>query len=335
MALARRDRPAAADAGPDPDAGSRREASDADSPRAISARGWRRLLRRVLAHVTGDRLMVQSAGVAFFAVLSIAPVLVTAVSVYGFVNTPEQAREQLSDAAGMLPPELRSVLIDQLTTITAASGQVLTWRGLTGLLVALSTATTAMTYLIDGLTLAYREEETRGLLRRTGLALLFVLAGAVLIAGLTFASGAVSSVLSGLSGPLRAVGSVAAWVALALVVAVALAVLYRFAPDRKQARWRWITLGSGVATLAWLATTLAFFTYVGNLGSYQSTYGSLAGVAISMFWLWTTVFLVIVGAAVNAEAERETVCDSTVGPDRPPGARGAVVADSTPPYPRG
>jgi membrane protein len=76
-----------------------------------------------------------------------------------------------------------------------------------------------------------------------------------------------------------------------------------------------------------------FFAYVQTLGSYESTYGSLAGVAISMFWLWVTVFLVIAGAAVNAEAERETVRDSTVGPERPPGDRGAVVADSTPPYP--
>ncbi len=70
-----------------------------------------------------------------------------------------------------------------------------------------------------------------------------------------------------------------------------------------------------------------------SLGSYESTYGSLAGVAISMFWLWTTVFLVLVGAAVNAEAERQTLRDSTVGPEQPVGERGAVVADSTPPYP--
>jgi membrane protein len=88
-----------------------------------------------------------------------------------------------------------------------------------------------------------------------------------------------------------------------------------------------------VATLLWLATSIGLFAYVQSLGSYEATYGSLAGVAISMFWLWITVFLVIVGAAVNAEAERQTVRDSTVGPERPLGERGAVVADSAPPYP--
>jgi membrane protein len=277
--------------------------------------------------------MVQSAGVAFFAVLSIAPVLVTAISVYGAVNTPEQALQQLSSMAGVLPADLRSVVADQLTTITAASTQVLTWRGLTGLVVALWTATTAMTYLIDGLTLAYHETETRGFLRRSGLALVFVLGGALLLGAVLAAAGAVSRALAEVSGPVRAVLPLVSWAALAVLVTVVLAVLYRYAPDRKEARWRWITGGSTVATLLWLASTAGLFAYVERLGSYQSTYGSLAGVAISMLWLWTTVFLVIVGAAVNAETERQTTRDSTVGPDQPLGERGAVVADSAPPFP--
>ncbi|WP_216870353.1 YihY/virulence factor BrkB family protein [Modestobacter excelsi] len=313
--------------------GRRPQASDADSPQKISAAGWRRVLRRVLVHVVSDRLMVQSAGVAFFAILSIAPVLVTAISVYGAVNTPEQALQQLSRVTRMLPTELRPMVADQLTTITTASTQVHTWSGLTGLVVALYTATTAMTYLIDGLTLAYHEKETRGFLRRSGLALLFVLGGAVVLGALVTAAGALSGSLSGAPGVVRTLAPVLAWLCLAGVMTAVLAVLYRWGPDRKGARWRWITGGSAVATLLWLATTLGFFAYVERLGNYQSTYGGLAGVAISMFWLWATVFLVIAGAVVNAEAERETTRDSTVGPEQPLGERGAVVADSAPPYP--
>jgi membrane protein len=308
-------------------------ASDADSPRRISAAGWRHVARRVLVHVGSDRLMVQSAAVAFFALLSIAPVLVTAISVYGAVNTPEQALQQLSRVTGMLPTELRPMVAEQLTTITTASGQVHTWSGLTGLVVALWTATTAMTYLVDGLTLAYHETETRGFLHRSGLALLFVLGGAVVLGALVTAAGALSGPLDGAPGPVRAVAPVLGWLFLAGLMSTVLALLYRWGPDRAQARWRWVTGGSVVATLLWLATTIGFFTYVERLGSYQSTYGGLAGVAISMIWLWASVFLVIVGAAVNAEAERETTRDSTVGPEQPLGERGAVVADSAPPYP--
>jgi membrane protein len=277
-----------------------------------------------------DRLQVLSAGISFFALLSIAPVLVTALSVYGAVTTPQEALDQMSRLTGLLPEELEPVVAEQLTTITAASAQVLTLRGLTGLVFALWTATTAMTYLIDALTLAYHQTETRGFLRRSGLAVVLVLGTALLLGAVITVAGVLSQALDGAPGPLRAV---APWLGLAALMTGALAVLYRFAPDRKPARWRWISGGAAVATVLWLATSLGLFAYVQTLGSYQSTYGSLAGVAISMFWLWISVFLVIVGAAVNAEAERQTVRDSTVGPDRPLGQRGAVVADSAPPYP--
>ncbi len=308
-------------------------ATDAVSPHRIPPREWWPVLRRIGRHVLSDRLMVLAAGISFFAVLSIAPVLVTAISVYGAVNTPEQALEQLSSVARMLPPELEPIVADQLTTVTAASTQVLTVRGLSGLVVALWTATTAATYLIDALTLAYHETETRGFLRRSGLALMFVLGGALLLGGVIAAVGAVSRALDGVHGPVRDLAPVLLWLTLAALMAMVLALLYRFAPDRKQARWRWITGGAAVATVLWLATSVGLFAYVQSLGSYESTYGSLAGVAISMVWLWISVFLVIVGAAVNAETERQTVRDSTIGPERPLGERGAVVADSAPPYP--
>jgi membrane protein len=308
-------------------------ATGARSPHHLSVRDWRHVLRRVAAHVFGERLMVQASAVAFFAILSVAPVLVTTVSVYGVVNTPEEALEELSGLVRMLPPDLRSLVEEQLTTIASASTNVLTLRGLGGLAAALWTATTAMTYLVDGLTLAYRETETRGFLRRSGQALVLVLGSAVLLAGALVVGGLTADVLDDAPGPVRAVVPVLTWIAAAVVMSAVLAVLYRFGPDRRQARWRWLTPGSSVATLLWLAATIGFFAYVRSLGDYAATYGSLAGVAISMVWLWTTVFLVIVGAAVNAEAEKQTVRDSTVGPEQPLGERGAVVADSAPPYP--
>jgi membrane protein len=287
---------------------------------------------RAARHVVATRLPLLSAGVAFFAVLSIAPVLVTAVSVYGAVNTPEQALAQLSRVAELLPPQLEPLVADQLTSITTASTQVLTVRGLTGLVVALGTATTAMTALIDALTVAYHENETRGFARRTLLALAFVLGGALALGALLTAGGAVSRTSDEFPAAVRAALPVTVWVTLAVLMVGALAVLYRVAPDRKQARWRWITGGAAGATILWLATSVALFAYVQRLGTYESTYGSLAGVAISMFWLWITVLLVVVGAAVNGETERQTELDSTIGADRPPGHRGAVVADDTPPY---
>ncbi len=307
--------------------------SDASSPHRIPPRGWWRVLRRSVRQAFGERLMVQVSAVAFFALLSIAPVLVTALSIYGALNSPEEALQQLSDMAEVLPDDLEPLVADQLTSITAASGQVLTFRGLTGLLAALWTATTAATYLVDALTLAYHEEETRGFLRRSALGLAVVLGGAALLGGAIAGRGLLSSVVAAAPGLLGSLESTLVWIGLAGLMVLVLAVLYRVGPDRRQARWRWISGGAVLATFLWLATSLALFAYVQGLGDYTATYGSLAGVAISMVWLWISVFLVVLGAAVNAEAERETERDSTVGPDRPLGERGAVVADSAPPYP--
>jgi membrane protein len=311
----------------------RSTSSEATTPRQIPAAQWRLIARRVGRQVTAARLPLLSAGIAFFAILSIAPVLVTALSVYGAVNTPQQASEQLASVARMLPAEVEPVAADQLTTIAAASTQLHTVRGLTALLIALWTATTAATSLIDALTLAYRETETRGFLRRTGLALSFVLAGALLLGAVIAAAGMVATATAGAPEAVRIVVPWLAWLALAALMSGVLAVLYRLAPDRKNARWQWTSWGAAGATVLWVVTSAALFAYVQSLGTYESTYGSLAGVAISMFWLWVTVLLVVLGAAVNAEAERQTVRDSTVGPERPPGEREAVVADSVPPYP--
>ena len=315
------------DGGPAPH---RSRADDAAAPGEIPARSWRLVLGRALRHCVAARLPLLSAGVAFFAVLSIAPVLVTALSLYGAINTPTQALAQLSRIAEMLPPQVEPVVADQLTSITSASTRVLTVRGLTGLAVALGTATTAMVSLIDALTVAYHETETRPFWRRCALAVGFVLGGALLLGAVIAAAGVLFRALSDAPDVVRGGARVLIWLALAALTSTVLAVVYRFAPDRKQARLRWLTWGATGATALWLAASAALFAYVQRLGTYESTYGSLAGVAISMFWLWISVLLVVIGGAVNGEAERQTERDSTVGPERPMGERGAVVADTVP-----
>ena len=303
---------------------------DAVGPGQLPGTSWVELVRRAAVHVVEARLPFLSAGVAFFAVLSVAPVLVTALSVYGALNTPAQARGQLARVAEVLPPQVELLVTDQLTSITTASTEVLTVRGLLGLGLALWTATTAMVALIDALNVAYHETESRGFVRRTLLGLLFVLGGALLLGAAIALAGIISRTIDDSSGHVGTVLAVAVWPALALLMSMTLAVVYRFAPDRKNPQWRWTTWGAAGATALWAATTAALFTYVQNLGTYGTTYGSLAGVAISMLWLWLTVLLVVFGAAVNGESERQTSRDSTTGPERPMGQRGAVVADSTP-----
>lgn len=179
------------------------EAEDAVAPAQLTAQSWRQLMRRAAGHAVDARLPFLSAGVAFFAVLSVAPVLVTALSVYGALNTPAQALSQLSRVAEMLPPQVQSLVADQLTSITTASTKVLTVRGLVGLGLALWTATTAMVALIDALTAAYHETETRSFLRRTLLGLVFVLGGALLLGAVIALAGVISRAIDGAPGFVR------------------------------------------------------------------------------------------------------------------------------------
>jgi membrane protein len=141
--------------------------------------------------------------------------------------------------------------------------------------------------------------------------------------------------LLGDSPVLRFLLSAARWVLLVVLVTVALAVLYRVAPDRDAPKMRWVSVGAGMATLLWLLASVGFSIYVSTFGNYAKTYGVFAGIIVLLFWLWITSYAVLLGAEINAEAEQQTAADTTRGPAEPLGERNAVKADSVPdPEPR-
>ena len=107
-----------------------------------------------------------------------------------------------------------------------------------------------------------------------------------------------------------------------------LAVVYRYAPSRDRPRWRWVSWGAVAATALWIIGSIAFSIYVRNFGSYDATYGSLGAVIILLLWLWLSAFIVLLGAELNWEMEHQTARDTTEGPERPLGRRGAHMADT-------
>jgi membrane protein len=117
------------------------------------------------------------------------------------------------------------------------------------------------------------------------------------------------------------------WPLLLAAVAVLLALIYRYLPSREHAKWRWVSWGSGFAAIAWLAMSLAFSWYVANFGNYDETYGALGAAVGFLTWVWLSATVVLIGAQLNAELEHQTAQDTTTGPDRPMGARGAMPAD--------
>jgi membrane protein len=121
------------------------------------------------------------------------------------------------------------------------------------------------------------------------------------------------------------------WILLFAVAVLGLAIVYRFAPDRQRAQWRWVTPGSLIAATLWLIGSVLFALYVRNFGSYGETYGALGGVVILLMWFYLSGYIIILGAEINAETERQTRKDTTTGQPKPLGARGAYSADTVGP----
>ncbi len=304
----------------------------ADRPQEIPAPGWRQVLRRAWQETKRDQVPLLAAGVAFYSFLSLFPAMIAAVTVYGLVADPETVARQSEEVARALPSDAASVVTGQMEAISQSPEGSLGLGLLTALVLALWSASGGVGNVITAVNIAYDEEETRGFLKRKALALGLTL-GAIVFVVLAVALVAVAPALLDARAdapPVRWGLEAARWLFLLAAVMVALGVVYRYAPDRENAKVRWVSVGAAVATVIWLLASLGFSLYVDNFGSYGETYGALAGVVVLLLWLWLTTFIVLLGAEINAEAEQQTIKDSTTGPEQPLGQRGAVKADSVP-----
>jgi len=303
---------------------------DAGTPTAIPAEGWLQVVRRAWAEAKDDNVPILAGGVAFAAFLALFPALIAALTLYGLVADPAQVAAQVADLAAALPETARPIITDQLASVTASSDGALGVGLVISVLAALWSASGGTMNLIKATNLAYDEKESRGFLRLRGTALALTF-GAVAFLLCAVALVAVVPVLFdalGLGGIGLVVAQVVRWALLVALVVGALAVVYRAAPDRDAPRFRWVSTGAVVATALWVLGSVAFSLYVDNFGSYNKTYGALAGVIVLMLWLYLTSYIVLLGAEINAESERQTARDTTRGEEQPMGERGAEAADT-------
>ncbi|MGY1913906.1 YihY/virulence factor BrkB family protein [Blastococcus sp. SYSU DS0973] len=305
---------------------------DAGSPTQIPARGWKQVLKRAWAENNADNMPIIAGGVAFFGFLAIFPALLALISIYGLVASPEQAAAQVEEFTAGLPEAAQQLIENQVTAVTENAGGALTLSLVVSILAALWSASGGVNNLVKAVNIAYDEVETRNFLKLRALSLVLTL-GAIVFVVLTIGLVAVLPVVIDLL-PLGSVGTVlveiARWLLLLVVVAGSLAVLYRVAPDRDAPKFRWVSLGSIVVTVVWALVSLGFTIYVNNFGSYDKTYGAIAGVIVLMLWLYLTCYLVLLGAEINSEAEHQTGLDTTDGEPMPMGERDAVKADTLP-----
>ena len=299
----------------------------AEQPQQIPARGWKDIALRVKDEVKQDQVPLLAAGVAFYAILSLFPAVIAAVSIYGIAADPATVRRQIEQLTRLLSPETATILTQQIKQITTGAGGALGLATVLGIATALWSASSGMKALITGVNLAYGERESRKFFKLRGLALLLTL-GAMLLMGIALTLiVAFPALTNDWPTALRWTASILRWLVLAVLLVIGLAVLYRFAADRDNPRWSWVSWGSVVATVLWVAASLAFSFYVSAFGNYNKTYGALAGIIILLFWLFLTAFMVLLGAELNTEMELQTAKDTTAGPEKPIGERQAHAAD--------
>ena len=312
------------------DPGERGRGRHADRPGQIPGAGIKDILARVWRNILKKNLSLVAGGVTYYLLLSLFPALATLVSLYGLVADPRQVARTLNALSRVIPAGSQQLIAAELHHLTAASNTALSAGAVIGLVISLATASFGVSGMISAVNIAYDQEDTRSLAKFYWITL-------ILTVGLII-SGTVTLVLVALlpvilshldaDATTKWVALVVEWPVLMGFVMATLMVLYRYAPHRENARWEWITPGAVIATLLWVIVSLLFTVYVARFNNYDATYGALGAVAVLLIWLWLSSYIVLLGAEINAEAERQTKRDSTTGAPEPMGRRGAVVADT-------
>lgn len=301
----------------------------ANAPWEIPALGWKDIVWRTYRNIGRDSLPSVAGGVTFYLLLATFPAVTAFVSVYGLFIDPTTVEKLLYHWSAILPNDALELIGDQMMRLAAQRHEVLSAAFAVSTLISIWSANAGMKALLVGLNVAYDEVEKRPYFRRTLFTYAVTLSAVAVISAITMLTVAAPVLLGALGlrevhlqfAPLR-------WLLVYLIVAFALTLVYRYGPSRLRPKWRWVAFGGAFAALVWVPGSLGFSFYVDNFTHLGATYGSLGAVIGFMLWVWFTVMVVLVGAELNAEVEHQTACDTTRGPWKPMGRRGAIVADT-------
>ena len=284
----------------------------AATPSDMPARGWKNILLRVWKNIGEDRVILVAAGVTFYCLLAIFPAIAALVAIYGFFSDPSSISSEVDKISGVMPGGALDIIRTQMNQVASQGPSKLGVAFVIGFLVSLWSANAGIKSIFDALNLVYDEPEKRGLIRLNLVSLAFTVAAILFIlVAIAFIAALPAVASSQLQGTAALIAQIIRWPILFVVVAVGIALVYRYGPSRAEPQWRWITWGSAFAALAWIAVSIAFSWYAANFGSYNKTYGSLAAIVVFMTWLWLSIAVILIGAEIDAEMEQQTAQDTT------------------------
>ncbi len=252
-----------------------------------------------------QRVSLVAAGCAFYATLALFPTITMLISLYGLVFDPDTVQPQLHYLQQFMPPAAYSLISDRIQSLVSAPARGLGIGFLISLMISLWSSSTGTKSVLNALTLAYNERETRGMIKfqlvSLGMTLVAVIGAALAIGILVLIPLVIAFV--GLSGYAKLLVGLMSFAAMVAFVVIALGLLYRFGPAGNGRIF--YAPGAALATVVWLLGSWAFGLYVGHFAAYSATYGPLAALIGLMMWFYLTAYIVLLGAEVNAALDAE------------------------------
>ncbi len=263
------------------------------------------VLRRVWDERADDDLSTRASAIAYSAMFAIPGLLIAVVSIYGLVANPSQVTSLLDWLESRLPGAAGDVIGGQLESIVAQNSGALSFGALLGLASAIWSVSGGVNRLRNSINEVYDEDDSRPWYAKRAWS---IVASIAVIAVIAAAVGLIAVVpplveWADAGSVLGTLLLVVRWVVLGLLMVGAIGALYRMGPRREPPRWWWISVGTVLATVAWIVMSIGFGLYVQNFGSYNETYGSLGSVIVFMTWLYLSAYIVLIAGELNAELE--------------------------------
>jgi membrane protein len=290
-----------------------------DAPTKMKGKSWGGVLKRTFKEFKDDNLTDWAAALTYYGVLSIFPALIVLVSLLGLIGS--SATQPLIDNLGTVAPgPAKDIFTDAIKNLQGSSGASGVFF-IIGLAAAIWSASGYISAFMRASNAIYDMEEGRPIWKtlpvRVGLTVLLMVLTAISAVAVTLSGGLAKQVgnVVGLGDTAIQVWNIAKWPVLVIFVSFMFAVLYWAAPNVKQPGFKWLSPGSVLAVIGWIIASVAFAFYVANFGSYNKTYGALAGPIIFLVWLWISNIMILLGAEFNAEIERGRKLEAGMRPE--------------------
>ncbi len=280
----------------------------AETPADLSKSAWKRSLKETMSALKDKDLTTSAAGLSYYATITFFPVLIGVASVSALLVSNESFLNGLDKLETILPDALGSLLETQLSPIVSAGQAGTITAAVISIATLLWTTSGGLQNLIKAINKVYEEDETRNIVKlrllSVGLSVFLLITAAITVLLLTLQAESLTT----LNAPAIVVTifPYARWVILIILISAVLSVLYRYAPDRADPKWQWVSWGATAATIIWLAASTLFFLYVQKFSSYNETYGTFSGIIVLMLWFNISSLIILVCGQVNKKLEDKT-----------------------------